>query len=279
MLRFKNVTKRFGANVAINDASLSIDAGLVTAIIGPNGAGKSTLVNMAAGSYQVSSGRILIDNTELQRLPKHRIAHAGLARTYQNIRLFDGMTVLQNLEVALVPANTGTILSELLFPGTGAKRQERRDHCYATLERLGIERHADRAAGSLAYGEQKLVELARAIVSEPKVILLDEPAAGLNHGETELLKHHLFALRRPGIALVLIEHDMKLIMAVSDYIYVMDRGTVLASGTPSEIRDNVQVQEAYLGQPGAIHAIESAAQSRRNRVRLRAGEGLAWHQP
>ena len=132
---------------------------------------------MAAGSYSVSSGRITLDDAELHRLPKHRIAHAGLSRTYQNIRLFDGMTVLQNLEVALVPVTTGAILAEMVIPGKRAERVRRRDKCFATLERLGIERHAERQAGSLAYGEQKLVELARAIVPDPKVILLDEPAA------------------------------------------------------------------------------------------------------
>ena len=278
MLVFEHVTKRFGANTAVDNASLTIRPGVVTAVIGPNGAGKSTLVNMAAGSFRVTSGRILLDGVELQALPKYKVARAGIGRTYQNIRLFDGMTVLQNLEVALVPRSLPRLIAEVfrLASGTDAVARET---CYAALNRLGIAHLADRQAGSLAYGQQKLVELARAIVAQPRALLLDEPAAGLNHGETDALKGHIEALRAPDRAIVLIEHDMKLIMSVSDEITVMNRGAVLAQGTPAEIRNNIQVQEAYLGQPGAMGDIEAAARGRRNRVRLRAGESLAWGQP
>jgi branched-chain amino acid transport system ATP-binding protein len=275
MLVFDHVIKQFGANTAIDDVSLTIRAGVITAIIGPNGAGKSTLVNMAAGSYRATSGRILLDGAELQTLPKYRIARAGLSRTYQNIRLFDGLTVLQNLEVALVPRSLPLMIAEAfwLAPRDSA---EARETSHAVLARLGIAHLADRQAGSLAYGQQKLVELARAIVGRPRALLLDEPAAGLNHGETDELKAHIQSLRSPELAIVLIEHDMKLIMSVSDEITVMNRGAVLAQGTPEAIRDNRHVQEAYLGQPGAMGAIETAARGRRNRVRLRARESLAW---
>ncbi len=278
MLVFEHVTKRFGANAAIDDASLTIRPGVITAVIGPNGAGKSTLVNMAAGSFRATSGRIMLDGIELQALPKYKIARAGLSRTYQNIRLFDGLTVLQNLEVALVPRSLARLIAQAfwLAPGVGP---DVRETCMTVLQRLGIAHFADRQAGSLAYGQQKIVELARAVVARPRAILLDEPAAGLNHGETDELKAHIQALRGPELAIVLIEHDMKLIMSVSDEIYVMNRGTVLAHGTPGAIRDNPQVQEAYLGQPGAMGNIEAAARGRRNRVRVRAGEGLAWGQP
>jgi branched-chain amino acid transport system ATP-binding protein len=279
MLRFDHVTKRFGAVTSIDDVSFDVEPGLITAVIGPNGAGKSTLVNMAAGSYSVTSGRILIGDIELQKLPKHRIAHAGLSRTYQNIRLFDGMTVAQNLEVALVPPGIGSLLSDVFAFGGRSAAERRRECCYATLAKLGLTAYADRLAGSLAYGQQKLVELARAIVSKPRVLLLDEPAAGLNHGETERLKEHILDLRTPELAMVLIEHDMKLIMSISDEIVVMNRGKVLAQGSGAEIRANTSVQEAYLGQPGAIRDIEAAARGRRNRVRVRAGEDLTWHQP
>jgi branched-chain amino acid transport system ATP-binding protein len=278
MLVFDHVTKRFGANTAIDDVSLTIRPGVITAVIGPNGAGKSTLVNMAAGSYRATSGRIMLDGTELQTLQKYRIARAGLGRTYQNIRLFDGLTVLQNLEVALVPRSLPRLMAEALWLAPGGAA-EARETSHAVLARLGIAHLADRQAGSLAYGQQKLVELARAIVARPRGLLLDEPAAGLNHGETDELKAHIQALRAPDLAIVLIEHDMKLIMSVSDEIYVMNRGAVLAHGTPEAIRDNRQVQEAYLGQPGAMGEIEAAARSRVNRVRLRAGESLAWGQP
>jgi len=279
MLVFEHVTKRFGANIAIDDVTLTVKPGIITAIIGPNGAGKSTLVNMAAGSFRVSSGRILLDGIALQGLPKYRIARAGLSRTYQNIRLFDGLTVLENLEVALVPRTLPKLIAEALWLSPGRERADMRDACFAVLQRLGITHLAGREAGGLAYGQQKIVELARAVVSRPRALLLDEPAAGLNHGETNELKAHIRSLRAPDLAIVLIEHDMKLIMSVSDEIYVMNRGSVLAHGTPPIIRDNKDVQEAYLGQPGAMGDIEAAARGRRNRVRLRAGESLAWGQP
>lgn len=279
MLRFEHVTKRFGALTSIDDVSFEVRPGIITAIIGPNGAGKSTLVNMAAGSYSVSAGRILIGNIALQKLAKHHIAHAGLSRTYQNIRLFDGMTVMQNLEVALVPPRIGSILGEVFGLERRQSSAERRDRCHATLTRLGLGACADRPAGSLAYGQQKLVELARAVVTEPRVLLLDEPAAGLNHGETEHLKQIILDLRRPDMAMVLIEHDMKLIMSISDRIIVMNRGKVLAEGSGADIRANPEVQEAYLGQPSATRDIETAAQRRGNRVRVRSGEDLAWYHP
>lgn len=277
MLVFEHVIKRFGALAAIDDASLTIRPGLITAVIGPNGAGKSTLVNMAAGSYRVTSGRILLDGVEIQALPKYKIARAGLSRTYQNIRLFDGLTVLQNLKVTLVPRSLPSLIAQALW---FAQRTDTDidASCRAVLHRLGIGHLADRQAGSLAYGQQKIVELARAVAARPRAILLDEPAAGLNHGETDELKAHIQALRAPDLAIVLIEHDMKLIMSVSDEIYVMSRGTVLAHGTPGAIRDNPEVQEAYLGQPGAMGNIGTAARARRNRVRVRAGESLAWGQ-
>ncbi|MGE8941588.1 ABC transporter ATP-binding protein [Leptospira interrogans] len=277
MLRFEHVTKQFGALKAVDDVSFEVTPGIITAVIGPNGAGKSTLVNMAAGSYSVSSGRILIGDIELQKLPKHRIAHAGLSRTYQNIRLFDGMSVLKNLEVALVPPRTSTLFADTFGLTGKAAPRIRREKCLAVLERLGLAPHADRQASSLAYGQQKLVELARAVVSEPRVLLLDEPAAGLNHGETEQLKQHILNLRSPDLAIMLIEHDMKLIMSISDTIVVMNRGQVLAQGTATEIRANIDVQEAYLGQPGANREIEAAARSRRNRVRIREGESITWY--
>ncbi|MCW6511483.1 ABC transporter ATP-binding protein [Lichenifustis flavocetrariae] len=279
MLVFDHVTKRFGANTAIDDVSLTIRPGVITAVIGPNGAGKSTLVNMAAGSFRTTSGRILLDDVALQDLPKYKIARAGLSRTYQNIRLFDGLTVLQNLEVALVPRSLPRLIMQAFGLSPGSSEAEARSDCETVLQRLGIAHLGERHAGSLAYGQQKLVELARAIVARPRAILLDEPAAGLNHGETDELKAHIQALRSPDLAIVLIEHDMKLIMSVSDEIYVMARGAVLAHGTPEAIRGNRQVQEAYLGQPGAMGTIEAAARGRRNRIRVRAGEGLAWGQP
>jgi len=277
MLFFENVQKRFGALVAVQDVSLSIPAGLITSIIGPNGAGKSTLVNMVAGSYRVSAGRILLDGVPIQSLPKHRIAHAGLRRTYQNIRLFDGLSVLQNLEVAVLPGALGTVLADVLGIRATDSRRIRRAHCLATLDRFGLAGLADRPAASLSYGNQKLVELARAVVAQPRALLLDEPAAGLNHAETDTLRRHIEALRGPDLAIVVIEHDMTLVMAMSDRICVLHRGRKLAEGAPAEIQAHPEVQEAYLGDPGATHAIAAAAHARRNQVRVRADRSVAWH--
>jgi branched-chain amino acid transport system ATP-binding protein len=276
-LSFEGVTKRFGALVAVDSVTLQARAGQVTSIIGPNGAGKSCLVNMAAGSYRVTAGRITLDGTELQRLPKYRIARAGLGRTYQNIRLFDGLSVLENLEVAMAPAGLAALLRDALAPGRA--RIQRRERCRATLDRFGIGALAGQRAGELSYGNQKLVELARAVVAEPSAVLLDEPAAGLNGGETAVLRTHIETLRRPDVAVVVVEHDMSLVMAISDRIVVLHRGRVLAEGAPSEVRANTQVQEAYLGDPEATHAIAAAARARGNKVRLRSDRGVAWHRP
>lgn len=271
MLEFDAVTKRFGALVAVEDVSLRLEPGRITSIIGPNGAGKSTLVNMAAGSYRVTSGRILLDGLPLHTLPKHRIARAGLGRTYQNIRLFDGLSVLQNLEVALAPASLGGLLADALLPRAG--RETRRARCLATLESFGLAALAGRPAGSLSYGNQKLVELARAVVAGPRVLLMDEPAAGLNHGETEALRDRIATLRGGTAAIVLVEHDMQLVMSISDRICVLHRGRLLAQGSPAEVQANPLVQEAYLGKPGWL---TQAARARSNRVRLRADDDLAW---
>ncbi|MBV9783242.1 MAG: ABC transporter ATP-binding protein [Acidisphaera sp.] len=277
MLVFEHVHKRFGALVAIEDVSLTIPAGLITSIIGPNGAGKSTLVNMAAGSYRVTAGRILLDDVPIQALPKHRVAHAGLRRTYQNIRLFDGLSVLENLEVAVLPDALGAVLADVLGVRAADPRRVRRAHCLATLDRFGLASLADRPAASLSYGNQKLVELARAVVAHPRALLLDEPAAGLNQAETDALRRHIEALRAPDLAIAVIEHDMTLVMALSDRVCVLHRGRTLAEGTPAEIQANPEVQEAYLGDPGATEAIAAAAHARRNQVRLRADRSVAWH--
>ena len=279
-LRFENVTKRFGALVAIDGVTLDFAPGRVTSVIGPNGAGKSTLINMAAGSYAVTAGRILLEEVELQRLKKHRIAQSGVARTYQNIRLFDGMTVLQNLEVCLFAELVGHAWSEVLLPGVARRSKAARvARCRAELARFGLEELAAAMAGDLSYGNQKLLEIARAAILRPRVLMLDEPAAGLNHAETESLKRRLRALMRPDLVMLVVEHDMGLVMALSDHIYVLHQGKLLFAGTPAEVQANPAVQEAYLGSPGEIDQIRDTARRRANRVRLRADADIERRRP
>jgi branched-chain amino acid transport system ATP-binding protein len=278
MLRFENVSKRFGALVAIEDVSLSFAPGRIYSIIGPNGAGKSTLVNMAAGSYSVSGGRIMLDDLDLARLKKHRISQAGLARTYQNIRLFDAMTALENLEVALFHRDFPKVAAEVFLPGRArAIKAARAEQCRALLRRFDLEAYADELAANLPYGKQKLLEIARALVTEPTALLLDEPAAGLNHGESAELRRRLEQLRHPSRVILIVEHDMNLVMALSDHIVVLHRGRVLFQGTPAEVREHPDVQEAYLGSPDEHQFIRAAARDRPDRVRLRADRDIARH--
>jgi branched-chain amino acid transport system ATP-binding protein len=279
-LRFETVSKRFGALVAIDGVTLDFAPGRIYSVIGPNGAGKSTLINMAAGSYAVTTGRILLDGIELQGLKKHRIAQAGVARTYQNIRLFDGMTVLQNLEVCLFAELVGQAWAEVLLPGVARRaKAERIVRCRAALARFSLEPVAEAMAGDLSYGNQKLLEIARAAILGPKLLMLDEPAAGLNHAETESLKRRLRELMRPDLIMLVVEHDMSLVMALSDHIYVLHQGKLLFAGSPREVQANPAVQEAYLGSPGEIDQIRDTARRRANRVRIRADADIERRRP
>jgi branched-chain amino acid transport system ATP-binding protein len=279
-LHFENVAKRFGALVAIDNLTLEFEPGRIYSVIGPNGAGKSTLINMAAGSYSVSAGRILLDGIELQRLKKYRIAQAGVARTYQNIRLFDGMTVQQNLEVCLFAEFVGRSWVEVAFPSAARRAKETRvERCRRELARFGLEPMADVMAGELSYGNQKLLEIARATMLGPKVLMLDEPAAGLNHAETDRLKDRLRALARPDLVMLIVDHDMNLVMSLSDEIYVLHQGKLLYAGSPKEVLANPAVQEAYLGSPGEIEQIRGNARGRANRVRLRADADIERRRP
>ncbi len=280
ILDFEAVTKRFGALLAVDALSLSFRPGIITSVIGPNGAGKSTLINMCAGSYKVTSGRILLDGVELQGLKKHQIARQGVARTYQNIRLFDGMTVLQNLEVCLFPELFGKTLVEVLVPGASRAMKEKRiARCMAVLEHFGLEGHAGEFAADLSYGNQKLLEIARATILRPRVLMLDEPAAGLNHGETDRLKQTLRALARPDLIMIVVEHDMSLVMSLSDHIFVLHQGRLLFEGSPAAVQSNLAVQEAYLGSPGEIDDLREAARNRSNRVRIRAHTDIERRRP
>lgn len=270
-LVFQNLRKQYGANVAINDVSTEFTPGLIHGVIGPNGAGKSTLINMTAGSYTVSAGSITLDGRRLDGMKKHEIANSGIARTYQNIRLFDQMTVLENLEVCSYPLDVRNTWREVLWPPYGRARAEaRRESAMEILRFFGLEGYADAEAGSLPYGRQRMLEIARALAMKPRVLLLDEPAAGLNHHETAELTAKLAELRSPDLIMLVVEHDMDLVMTLCDRIVVMHHGKLLFQGTPAEVQASSDVQLAYLGTENDIDDIRAAAQDRRAQLGIRA---------
>lgn len=269
-LAFNNLRKQYGNVVATDGVSTSFAPGLIHGIIGPNGAGKSTLINMTAGSYQVSSGSITLDGKHLESLKKYEIANAGIARTYQNIRLFDQMTVLENLEVCFYPTEVGKTWKEVVWPPfSRAQQARRREICMERLKFFNLQGYAAMEAGSLPYGRQRMLEIARALVMNPRVLLLDEPAAGLNHHETAELTERLAALRSPERIMIVVEHDMDLVMTLCDNIVVMHHGKLLFQGTPAEVQANTDVQLAYLGTDNDIDEIRAAAEDRRTKLGIR----------
>jgi branched-chain amino acid transport system ATP-binding protein len=270
-LVFQNLRKQYGANVAIDDVSTSFEPGLIHGIIGPNGAGKSTLINMTAGSYTVSAGEIRLDGRRLDGLKKYEIANSGIARTYQNIRLFDQMTVIENLEVCYYPTEVGKCWKEILWPPySRSQKTRRRAACMEILRFFNLQGYAEADAGSLPYGRQRMLEIARALVMNPRVLLLDEPAAGLNHHETAELTAKLAELRSPERVMIIVEHDMDLVMALCDIIVVMHHGKLLFKGTPAEVQASADVQLAYLGTENDIDEIRAAAEARRAQLGIRA---------
>ena len=270
-LVFQNLRKQYGANVATDDVSTDFAPGLIHGIIGPNGAGKSTLINLTAGSYTLTAGSILLDGKRLDGMKKYKISQAGVARTYQNIRQFDQMTALENLEVCFYATEGGGTWREILWPPFEARQNaRRREKAMEVLRLFDLQGFARTEAGSLPYGRQRMLEIARALVMNPRVLLLDEPAAGLNHHETAELTERLAALRHPDLIMIVVEHDMDLVMRLCDRIIVMHHGQLLFSGTPAEVQASAEVQLAYLGTANDIDDIKAAAESRRAKLGLRA---------
>ena len=220
----------------------------IVGLIGPNGAGKTTLINIISGSNHPTSGSIIFDGKVLHRAAAHEITRLGIARTYQNIRLFSEMTVLQNLIIAQHARSHASVFDAVVF-SSRFRREERELHRSAQilLERFGLEGVAQTAAGNLPYGDQRRLEIARALATRPKLLLLDEPTAGMNPAETRLLGEHILKLRDDGIAILVIEHDMSLIHQVCDEVYVLNFGQIIAHGTPAEIKTDPDVIAAYLG--------------------------------
>ncbi len=264
ILSASGVGKRFGGLQALDDVALEVSAGHIHGLIGPNGAGKTTLFNVLTGLYQADSGTVQLDGTVIGGLEPHRVVAAGLSRTFQNIRLFVGTSVLDNVLVGAHLRGKEGLLGAL-FPSPALRREQARlrDHALALLDYVGVGRHASRLAGELSYGDQRRVEIARALAAEPKLLALDEPAAGMNPAETDTLRELLERIRGDGTTLLLIEHDVKLVMGLCDRVSVLDFGRRIADGAPEVVRNDPRVVEAYLGSSGSTGAGDGPAEDQR----------------
>ena len=248
MLNIANITKIFGGLTALEDVSASIKKGEITGIIGPNGAGKTTLFNIITGIYTQTSGRIFLNGANISTLPPEKLARLGLVRTFQNIELFGQMTVLENVMVGLhTKSRSGIIACAFKLPGHVKEERFVRERAMHWLDFCGLKEEAGTVAGNLPFGKGRLLEIARAMALEPQIILMDEPAAGLNNRETVHLADIIRKIRDSGVTVVLVEHDMELIMDICDSIVVLDLGRKLAEGTPRQIQENAAVIAAYLG--------------------------------
>ena len=249
LLDAQNVRKEFGGLIAVNDVSFTVPKGKVVSLIGPNGAGKTTFFNMLTGVYKPTSGRVVFDGGDVTGKPPHAITERGVGRTFQNIRLFQNMTAIENVMVGMhARLHANLFVSILRTRGVKREEQEARQRARELLRFAGLRRHEDEVARNLPYGDQRRLEVARALATQPKLLLLDEPTAGMNPQETSEFTAFVGRLRdEQGLAVLLIEHDMRVVMGVSDRVTVLDYGEKIAEGTPQEIQRNERVIEAYLG--------------------------------
>jgi len=250
LLEVSGLTMRFGGLLAVDGVALNVFPQQIVSMIGPNGAGKTTVFNCLTGFYKPSDGKIIFRGEEIQGLPGFKVARKGMIRTFQHVRLFKEMTVLENLLIAQHQSmNTNMLAGLFKTPSYRRSEKEAMDRAAYWLERVDLKEFANRKANTLAYGQQRRLEIARCMVTQPSLLMLDEPAAGLNPRETEDLKVLIAELRQNhDLTILLIEHDMKLVMSISDHIVVINQGCPLAQGTPEQVRQNPDVIKAYLGE-------------------------------
>ena len=248
LLEVKNLTRSFGGLTALSNVDFHVEEGEIVSLIGPNGAGKTTFFNCVTGIYSPTSGSITFRNEVIAGLRPSRVAEKGISRTFQNIRLFASMTALENVMTGChVRTKTGPIGAILRSKKSREEEKWAEEKAHHLLRFVGIAPRANTTAGNLPYGDQRRLEIARALATEPKLILLDEPAAGMNQHETDGLKSLISRIRNNAISILLIEHHMKFVMSISDRVVVLDHGEKLAEGTPKEIQNNPDVIKAYLG--------------------------------
>lgn len=255
LLELRAVSRNFGGLQALDDVHMVVPKGKVVGLIGPNGAGKTTMINNISGLDHPTSGEILFDGHRIDNASPHRINRLGIARTYQNIRLFGDMTSRQNLLIGQHGRGTASLIEAMFFiPRFLQEEKDLRQRANGLLHRFNLSNVADVQAGNLPYGDQRRLEMARALATDPQLILLDEPTAGMNPTETRELGEQILRLREDGITVLVIEHDMSLIHQVCDEVYVLNFGRMLTHGTPAEVRDNPEVITAYLGQEDIDYA-------------------------